>query len=289
MSKEKALNWGIFILLSVIWGSSFILMKKSTESLSGIQIGAVRVWAAGMVLLPFGIYNVSKIPGDKLHLIIITGLLGTFFPAFLFAVAIENNVNSSVAGILNSLTPLFVVLNGLLFFQAQVSRRKMMGVLIGLVGLVILSLTRGNLSFNELGYTLLILLGTLMYGLNVNIVSHKLKDIPPLRMASVSLSFIGILAGIICYQQNVFSMWQYDETSRFSILASSVLGIVGTAIATAVFYVLIKRAGGLFASLVTYGIPVISILWGVWDHENVTGLQVGCLGLILGGVYVANR
>src|SRR5688572_6629103 len=111
MSKEKALNWGIFILLSVIWGSSFILMKKSTESLSGIQIGAVRVWAAGMVLLPFGLYNISRIPRDKILLILVTGLLGTFFPAFLFAVAIENNVDSSIAGILNSLTPLFVVLN----------------------------------------------------------------------------------------------------------------------------------------------------------------------------------
>ena len=283
------LNWGIFILLSVIWGSSFILMKKSTEALSGIQVGAVRVWAAGMVLLPFGIYNLSRIPRNKMMLVFITGLLGTFFPAFLFAVAIEKNVDSSLAGILNSLTPLFVVLNGLLFFHSQVSRRKMIGVLIGFAGLVVLSLSRGSISFGELGYTLLILLGTLMYGLNVNLVSHKLKEVPPLRMASVSLSFIGLIAGVVAWQQNVFSMWVYDEESRWSIMASAVLGIVATAIATAIFYVLIKRAGGLFASLVTYGIPVVSILWGLWDHENVTGLQVGCLGLILGGVYVANR
>jgi drug/metabolite transporter (DMT)-like permease len=289
MKKDNVLNWGIFVLLSMIWGSSFILMKKSTESLSGIQIGAVRVWAAGMVLLPFGINNASKIPRDKILLVLLTGFLGTFFPAFLFAVAIEKNVDSSLAGILNSLTPLFVVVNGLLFFHSQVSRRKMAGVLIGLAGLVLLSVTRGNISFKEFGYTLLILLGTLMYGLNVNIVSHKLKEVPPLRMASVSLSFIGIVAGIVCWQQNVFSMWAYDNTSRWSIMASAVLGIVGTAIATAIFYVLIKRAGGLFASLVTYGIPVISILWGLWDNENVTSIQIGCLGIILGGVYIANR
>ncbi|MBA2747045.1 MAG: DMT family transporter [Flavisolibacter sp.] len=289
MTNYKLVNWLIFILLSVIWGSSFILMKKSAEHLSGIQIGAIRILAAGVVLLPFGIYSLGKIPKDKLLIVLLTGILGTFFPAFMFAIAIEKDVDSSLAGILNSLTPLFVVLIGFLFFRSQVSRRKLVGVLIGFIGLVLLSFSRGSISMSDFGYSMLILLATLLYGFNVNLVSHKLKEVPPMQMASVSLGFIGIWAFFICWQQHVFSIWQYDEEARWPILASALLGIVATAIATAVFYVLIKRAGGLFASLVTYGIPVISILWGLWDHEQVTLLQLGCLGMILGGVYVANK
>ncbi len=289
MSRFNAVNWLIFILLTVIWGSSFILMKKATEGLSGMQIGAVRIAAAAIVLLPFGIYFLRKIPKNKLLLVILSAFLGTFFPAFLFAYAIEKNVDSSLAGILNSLTPLFVVLIGFIFFHASVQKRKVLGVIIGFAGLVLLSLSRGSISFEDLGYTLLILLATFFYGLNVNIVSHKLKAIPPMPMAAVSLSFIGIPAFIICLQQEIYALWQSSADARWSILASALLGIIGTAIATAVFYVLIKRAGGLFASLVTYGIPVVSIIWGLWDNENVTALQVACLGLILGGVYVANK
>jgi drug/metabolite transporter (DMT)-like permease len=289
MTKEKWVNWMIFVALSIVWGSSFILMKKSAESLSGAQIAAIRVMASGLVFLPFGIYNLMKIQREKLGLVFLTGILGSFIPAFLFAIAIDRQVDSSLAGILNSLTPLFVVLIGILFFHSSVSRRKIAGVLVGLIGLILLSLSRGSISLSEMGSSLLILLATLLYGLNVNIVSHRLKEVPPMRMASVSLSFIGIPAIFITLQLDVISLAQNDQSSHWPIAASALLGIVGTAISTVVFYILIKRAGGLFASLVTYGIPVVSIIWGLWDHENVTALQVGCLGLILGGVYVANK
>jgi drug/metabolite transporter (DMT)-like permease len=279
----------IFIALSIVWGSSFILMKKSAESLSGAQIAAVRVMASGLVFLPFGIYNLSLIPRAKLGLVFMTGILGSFIPAFLFAIAIDQDVDSSLAGILNSLTPLFVVLIGIIFFRSSVSRRKIAGVMVGLIGLILLSISRGSISLSEFGYSLLILLATLLYGINVNIVSHRLREVPPMQMASVSLSFIGIPAIFITWHLEVFSLAGSDSSSHWPIAASALLGIVGTAISTVVFYILIKRAGGLFASLVTYGIPVVSIFWGLWDHENVTALQVGCLGLILGGVYVANK
>ena len=192
-------------------------------------------------------------------------------------------------GILNSLTPLFVIIIGILFFKDRMQNKKLAGVLVGLVGLIVLSLSKNSLMHSDFNYTLLILLATLFYGLNVNIVSHYLKGIDPMQMATVSLAIVGIPAGFMAWQQNVFSIIQYDESAGWSVAAIVLLGVVGSSIATALFYVLIKRAGGLFASLVTYGIPVVSIIWGVLDGENVTAIQVGSLGMILGGVYVANR
>lgn len=288
MASNKTVNWLIFLLLSLIWGSSFILMKKSAESLTGWQIGAVRIFSAGLLFAPFALFHLPKLPARKLPFIVLSGLLGNLLPAFLFALAIRK-IDSSMEGILNSLTPLFVIVIGVLVFKDRLQNKKIAGVLVGFVGLLVLSLSKASLVQGELAYTLLILLATAFYGINVNIVGHFLKDVDPMRMATVSLFLMGIPAGILAWQQNVFSLLQYDEEARWAIGASALLGIVGSAIATAFFYVLIRRAGGLFASLVTYGIPVISILWGLLDGEQVTLIQVGCLGLILGGVYLANR
>jgi drug/metabolite transporter (DMT)-like permease len=288
MPKQKLVNWLLFSLLSLIWGSSFILMKKSAESLSGWQIAAVRLFSAGLVFLPLGVFHAFKIPPRKLPLVLLSGLIGNFFPAFLFALAIER-IDSSMEGILNSLTPLFVIVIGVLFFKTKIQNKKIAGVLIGFIGLLILSLSKESVSASDIGYTLLILLATIFYGLNVNIVSHYLKGVDPRQMATVSLTFLCIPAGLIVWQQNVFSIARYDETARWPIGAAVLLGVVGSAIATVLFYLLIKRAGGLFASLVTYAIPIVSILWGVLDGENVTAIQMGCLGIILGGVYLANR
>jgi len=288
MSKQKFLNWLIFILLSVIWGSSFILMKKSSETLTGWQIGAIRIFSAGLCFFPFAVFHFSKIPPRKMPVLILSGLLGNLFPAFLFALAIEK-IDSSMEGILNSLTPLFVIVIGVLFFKSTLQPKKIAGVLVGLVGLFLLSFSKSSLTHSNLNYTLLILLATIFYGLNVNIVSHYLKELNPIQMATVSLAIMGIPAGIVVWQQNVFSMAQYDEAARWSIAASALLGVVGSAIATALFYWLIKKAGGLFASLVTYAIPVVSIIWGELDHENVTLIQIGSLGIILSGVYLANK
>ncbi|MCW3073327.1 MAG: hypothetical protein JWP69_396 [Flaviaesturariibacter sp.] len=287
VAKEKGVNWLLFILLALIWGSSFILMKLGKEHLNGYQIGAVRIFSAGLVFFPFALFHIRQLPLRKLPLILLSGLLGNLFPAFLFAIAIEK-IDSSLEGILNSLTPLFVIIIGVLFFKAKLAKIKIIGVLIGFLGLVLLSLSSG-FSESNYGYALLILLATLFYGLNVNLVNYYLKGIDPLKMATVSLAMVGIPAFVVAWQQEVFSMFRYDEGARWAIGASALLGIVGSAIATALFYLLIKRAGGLFASLVTYAIPVVAIFWGVLSGEQVTIVQVGCLFIILGGVYLGNR
>lgn len=289
MSKDKIINWVIFVLLSFIWGSSFILMKLSSRELNGWQIASVRIFSAGLVFLPFAVIHLSKVPRNKIGLIIVSGILGNFFPAYLFAIAIDEKVDSSLAGILNSLTPLLVIAIGALFFKAHVHFKKIAGVLIGFIGLLILSLSKGGITVTNFWFAFFILLATLCYGINVNLVSFYLKNVDPIKMATISLAFICIPAGIIMWQQNVPWLVRSEANYRLPVLASVILGVIGSAAATALFYILIKRSGGLFASLVTYGIPIVAILWGIWYKENVTPIQVGCLGLILSGVYLANR
>jgi drug/metabolite transporter (DMT)-like permease len=289
MKNEKLIKWILFIVLSVIWGSSFILMKVSKEHLNGYQIGAIRIFAAGLTFFPFAIFHVRKIAFQKLPLVFLSGLIGNFLPAFLFAIAIENQIDSSLAGILNSLTPLFVIILSILFFKAKVHQKKIMGVVIGFIGLLVLSLSKGGLSLNNWNYAILILIATLLYGINVNLVSYYLKGIDPFQMTTVSLALMSMLAAVIIYQQHVVSLWINNDAASLSIIYAALLGVIGSAVATFLFYLLIKKAGGLFASLVTYGIPVVAIFWGIIANENVTLIQISCLCVILGGVYLANR
>jgi drug/metabolite transporter (DMT)-like permease len=287
MAKQNLTNWLLFFILSIVWGSSFILMKKSGEHLNGVQIGAIRIFAAGVSLLPLAVVHILKIPLKKLGVIILTGLFGNFLPALLFASAIKENGESSLASILNSLTPLFVIIIGLLFFKAKVQRMKLIGVSIGFAGLVILSSLRGPLSANDNG-PLLILIATVFYGLTVNLVSHYLKGYDGFKIASISLAVMGIPAGWLMWREGVFSIARYDDEARISIAIACLLGVVGSAIATALYYILIQKAGGLFASLVTYAIPIVAMIWGVIAKERITVLQVVCLAIILAGVYIAS-
>ena len=290
MKNERFVSWGIFILLCIIWGSSFILMKASKNELSWAQIASLRIFAAGVVMLPFAIFYFSKIPVKKMPLVILSAICGNLGPAYLFAGAISKNIDSSLAGILNSLTPICVVITGIIFFKTKTESRKVVGVLVGFAGLTLLTLA-GNkgISFENLEYTLWILLATILYGLNINIVGHYLKDINPIHLAVVSIATMLIPTGIVLWQQDFLQLPFSDEATLWAVINSVMLGVAGTAIATALFYVLVKKAGGLFASLVTYGIPFIALAWGFVFGENITALQIGCLGIILTGVYLANR
>lgn len=297
MKNDRLISWTLFILLCIIWGSSFILMRWSTDGLNSIQIASLRIFSAGIVMVPFAFFHFFRIPKKKLLLVIISAICGNLLPAFLFAGAIANNIDSSLAGILNSLTPICVLVVGIIFFKTKVVKRKIFGIIIGFSGLCFLTLS-GNkgISFDNLEYAMWILLGTILYGVNVNLVSHYLTDINPIHLATVSLSFMVFPTAIILWQQDFFTLLaafnlNLNEPSeiRWSIIASVLLGVVASAIATVLFYMLVKRAGGLFASLVTYGIPFIAITWGFIFGENITVLQIGCLGIILSGVYLANR
>jgi drug/metabolite transporter (DMT)-like permease len=276
--NNKLIDWIIFIVLCFIWGSSFIIMKFSKAGLSAWQIAALRIFSAGVVFLPFAVFHIQKINRKKIPVVILAGVFGNLVPAFLFAAAISNNLDSSLAGILNSLTPLCVVLIGISFFKDKIKKQKIQGVVVGFAGVVLLTLTRsgGIVQVDNLNYALVILLATILYGVNVNLYSHFMKEQNPVHVATVSLAFMAIPAGIVLWYQGFFSLNFNNTVIREAVIYSSLLGIVASAIATVLFYILVKRAGGLFASLVTYGIPFVALFLGFLDS-------------ILSGVYLANR
>jgi drug/metabolite transporter (DMT)-like permease len=289
VNNNNLLNWLLFTLLAVIWGSSFILMKLGLDNgLSAYQVAAIRIVASGLVLLPNAIRFFKLIPKNKLALVILSGTLGSLLPAFLFCLA-EEGVDSSLAGALNSLTPIFVIINGALFFQTKTALNKVIGILLAFTGSFLLLLSNRHFGENsQLTYVLFIIIATFMYGFNVNMVAKHLKNIPSIHIASVSLSMNAIPALIILITTGFFKLPLQNPDLLIGIGASALLGISSTAIATILFYVLLKRASPIFASMVTYGIPFVALGWG-WIYQEKIGLpQIGSLLVILLGVFVAN-
>lgn len=286
--SNKFTSWTIFILLCFIWGSSFILMKVSQKGLSGAQIAALRIFSAAIVFVPFAFFYISKLPRKQMGLIFLTGFFGNLFPAFCFAIAIFK-IDSSLAGILNSLTPICVVTIGITFFKDKIKTQKIIGVLVGFAGLCILTLAQKDISFDNIAYASLILAATLSYGINVNLVSHYLKEMNPIHLATVSLGFMSIPAGLVLWQQGFYGLDFRDYNIQWATINSVFLGIVASSIATVLFYMLVQKAGGLFASLVTYGIPFVALFWGVIYRESITFIKIISLAIILLGVFLANR
>ena len=282
------MSWFIFALLAIIWGSSFILMKEGLKAFTPYQVASLRMLSAGIILLPFAYKAIKRIPKEKIGLVVFSGLLGNFIPAYLFCIA-ETRIDSSLAGILNSLTPMFTILVGVLFFKAQINLVKILGMFIGFVGLSFLLAAGKNMSFQNLSYASLVLLATLFYGINVNIVGRYMQQLGSINVASIAFAFLIIPSAVVLYFTGYFNN---DFTSPMvlkSLLASSVLGVIGTSIATILFYYLVKQSGMLFGSMVTYGIPVVAVAWGILDGENLSLLQIAFLGLILLGVWIVNR
>lgn len=286
--RDKIINWGIFILLSIIWGSSFILMKEGMHVLTPYQVASIRILSAGLILTPFALKALKQIPQNKWLLVILSGLLGNFFPAYLFCIA-ETEIDSSLAGILNALTPMFTILVGISFFQLKANSTKILGVIIGFIGLCLLMLSGKEVSFNNLSYAGLVLLATLCYGINVNMVGRYMKEVGSLNIASLAFVFLIIPSAIILYFNGYLELELTNTSVLKATSASFILGVLGTAFASIIFYMLVKRAGTLFASMVTYGIPFVAVFWGLLDGEKITLLQVGCLGVILCGVYLVNK
>ena len=285
---NKFINWAIFCILSIVWGSSFILMKEGLTVLSAYQVASLRMLFSGLVLLPFAFRAFKKIPKEKMGIVFLSGFLGNFIPAYLFCIA-ETNIDSSLAGILNSLTPLFTIVVGLSFFKTTINKQKMIGVVIGFIGLCLLFAAGKNISFQNLSFASLVLVATFFYGLNVNVVGKFLKNIRSIDIVSVAFAFLIIPSAFILYLTGYFSMPFNNLGFQQASLAGIVLGVVGTSIASILFYMLIKRSTIIFASMVTYGIPVIAVAWGLYYGESISILQIGSLFIILAGVYIVNK
>lgn len=286
--QQKWINWLVFALLSLVWGSSFVLIKEGLRSFSPYQVASLRMLFAGLVLVPFAIKALPQIPKEKMGLVLISGVAGNFIPAFLFCIA-ETQIDSSLAGILNSLTPLFTILVGISFFKVQTNITKIIGVIIGFIGLCFLFAAGKDMSMRNMSYAGLVLMATLFYGINVNMVGRYLQNIGALNIASVAFSFLVLPSAAILFFTGYFNNNFTNQTVIQSTFASAVLGIVGTSLASILFYYLIKRAGVIFGSLVTYGIPIVAVCWGMVYGEKITPMQYVWMGVILIGVFIANR
>ena len=289
LQKMNLINWLIFIALSVIWGSSFILMKEGLVALSAVQVASIRIVSSGLVLLPITFRHLAKLKFRQILLVFLSGCLGSLIPAYLFCEA-ETGLDSSTAGVLNALTPVFVVIFGLVFFQVKIPAIKIVGMIIAFGGSLLLYFAHPNIILgNNVVNMFLIVIATICYGVNVNLVQKYLLAIPSLHIAAIALGLCAVPAGLVLYFSGFFTMDWSDSKFVGSILYSCILGIFGTALASVIFYMLIKRAGSVFASMVTYCIPIVAFGWGLIYGEQVGWAEAACMFIILAGVYLANR
>ena len=289
MSNNKLFNWFIFIVLSIVWGSSFVLMKEGLVSLTAFEVASLRIISSGLVLLPIAIRHFTKVPKNKIAIIFLSGVLGSLLPAYLFCLA-EQHIDSSLAGTLNALTPVFVIIMGALLFKRQTPAIKIIGICISFAGSILLFFAQPGFRQNSnLIDVLFVVMATLCYGINVNMVGKYLNDIQSLHIAAVALVFNSIPASVILYFTGYFNRDIFSEPMLIATGYTFVLGILGTAAASVLFYMLLKRAGIVFSSMVTYAIPAVAVMWGLVYGEKVGWKQVVCLMVILSGVYVANR
>jgi len=286
--NTNQIRWLILFILAVIWGSSFILMKKALMGISPVQVGALRVIFTALTLFAVGLKNISKINRTQWYYIAVTAFLGTFFPVFLFAYAVES-IDSSIVSILNSLTPLNTLLVGALFFNFTFLRKQFLGVIIGLIGALILILKGAELNPDQnYLYALFIVVASIGYAFNVNILKKHLHGLTALTITTGNFVIIFIPALIVLWMTDFFHM-EYIKQSQSSMYYLVLLAVFGTALAKTLFNKLIQMSSPIFSSSVTYLIPIVAIFWGVLDGERLFLGQILAGSLILLGVYLTNK
>jgi len=287
--EAKKLRWIYLVVLSIVWGSSFILMKKALVGLTAIQVGALRILITAIFLVPFGFKSLLRIKRRHWYYLAISGFIGSFFPAFLFAYAVEK-IDSSIASILNSLTPLNTLIFGALIFGFGFRKRQLFGVLIGLIGTILLILKGAELNPDQdYFYATFILVASVGYAFNVNILKKYLHDLDAFSITVGNFVLLIIPTFIVLWYTNFFETFEVTETSINGILYLTVLAVFGTGIAKIMFNRLIQISNPIFSSSVTYLIPIVAISWGIFDGERLTFFQFGSGFIILLGVYLVNR
>ena len=282
-------KWLYLISLSIIWGSSFILIKKALIGLSPTQLGSLRIIFSSIIIFAFAWHTLKIITKNEWKWIIISAFLGSFFPAFLFAFA-ETEIDSSIASVLNSLVPLNTVIIGAIVFKIASSKKQIIGVIIGFIGTYLL-IEKGielNPDQNYL-YSGLVILCSFLYGFNVNIIKKYLNEVPPVAIAAGHFSVIFIPAIIIFLLSDFNSEQIYDPDTIKSIGYVLVLSAFGTALAKVLFNKLVQMSTAVFASSVTYSLLIVSLFWGILDGELFSFNQFMATILIVLGVLLSSR
>lgn len=280
--REK---WILLILLSMIWGSSFILIKKSLEHFNPYQVGALRVLIAGIILMPIAISKYKLFPKKHLKWLLLAAFTGNFIPMFLFPIA-ETEVSSSIAGIVNSMMPIFVIIVGALVWKFGTTKRQISGTFISFTGVCILAFGGDAESGTfKLIPILLLLLATLCYAVSTTTVKSKLMDISSTVLSAFVFTFVLLFPSVIALTfTGFFSTFSLDKDHLTGLMFVSLLSIFGTGLAMMMNYRLLKVSSPLFASTVTLLMPIVAIIWGILDGEKLTVLQFAGAGIIIAGL-----
>jgi drug/metabolite transporter (DMT)-like permease len=281
--KRKIWHWLVLALLSLIWGTSYILMKKGLESFSSIQIGSLRIFITFLCLLPIAIKNLSKLNRKNILSLLIIGFCGNAIPAYLFPLS-ETHINSSLAGMLNSLSPVFTLVIGILIYKRKAIRSQVAGVFVGLIGAAGLLYTG---SFTFAPYGLFVVLATILYGFTSNEVS-KVRGLNGIQITALAFFVVSPPAILhLAFSDHSAALATAHWTRNLCFIA--ILAIVGSATAQALYYVLIRDTSPVFASIVTYFIPIVATMWGLADNEHLTSSMLVAVIFVFAGVYIINK
>lgn len=294
--KDELKNWGMLILLAMVWGSSFILMKRgmvhkptNLALYDHNQVATLRMLFAASVFLPIGLRHLRVIKDKKvLFSLLGVAFLGNFFPAFLFTFA-ETGISSGYAGMLNSYVPIFTLIIGVIIFKQGLLKVQVIGVLLGTIGII--GLVNGVTVVDTSGewyHVLAVICATLCYASSVNIIRHNLQNIKPLQVTSVAFSLSFLPALLLFFYFGIPATTVSNELAPQGLIYIAILGIIGTAVAVWIFNHLINRSSALFASSVTYFIPIVAVVIGSIDGEQISGVQLVAMLIILSGVFIAN-
>lgn len=283
-------SWSILIVLALVWGSSYILMKKALVVFEPMELAGLRILISSLFFLPFFIKNFKKIVWQNWKYYLIVGLLGSGFPALLFAFA-QTKLNSSLTGILSSLTPLFTLITGILFFSKSINRNQVIGVIVGLSGaLLLMALGNEQAQFDlqTLGFTALVVLACLFYALSSNTVGSKLPNKSSFDISTSAFTFLLPLGiAILCNEQVWIPLKQSNGLEGLAYVG--VLSLGGTVAASVLFFHLVQIRDAVFASMVSYLIPIVALMWGFLDGEKISLIHAAGMTLILFGVFLTRK
>lgn len=290
-TTRPALAWGLLLILSLIWGSSFILMLFGLKVFPPLQLALIRMAVAAVCLSPLVFLYIRKVSWRDVGILFAIGMAGNAVPAYLFAEA-ETQLPSAIVGVLNSMSPIFTLLLGWMFFKLRFPLVNGAGVLLGFVGATILALSGGvdAQQTTKLSYTLLVVGATVCYGISTNLIKYYFTGRNPIMIATLALSLVGWPSLIYLLAFTDFSQ-RFDSQpgamEAFGYIA--LLGAVGTAFGVALFNKLLQISSIIFATSVTYTIPLVALLWGVFLKEELTPWHGVGFAVILLGVWLANR
>ncbi|MGE5357364.1 MAG: DMT family transporter [Deltaproteobacteria bacterium] len=291
MSKYREIlkwnDWVAFAALSLIWGTSFILIKKSLIVFDSVEVAALRILIATIAFLPVFVVNIRKVDFRQWHRYLIVGIAGGGLPPFLFAFA-QTRVSSSLAGALNTLTPIFTLILAVLIFNNRIDLRKTAGVVIGLIGASIMIYVTKSEFTGGIFYSSLIVLATILYGLNVNLVKKFFDSHDPNILTAASFIFFGPFCIVFLLNSDFAGKFENPEI-WFSLSTVALLSIFSTVLATVIFFRLVQRSNAIFASSVSFMAPVVALGWGLLDGETFNFIYILSLILILLGVYLTRN